>query len=66
MILTSYGRNAMNIEFTEELRTTLKDEGSELQVQSTFVPEQTIMEGYLNRGYGNSYNFDQESRLEHF
>lgn len=56
----------MNIEFTEELRTTLKDEGSELQVQSTFVPEQTIMEGYLNRGYGNSYNFDQESRLEHF
>ncbi|KAG9721669.1 hypothetical protein KCU73_g14183, partial [Aureobasidium melanogenum] len=59
-------RNAMRIEFSEDLETLLNREGSDLQIQRTLVPEQTIMDGYLNRGYGNSYNFDQESRLEHF
>ncbi|KAH0191139.1 phytanoyl-CoA dioxygenase family protein, partial [Aureobasidium melanogenum] len=59
-------RNAMKIEFSEDLETVLDREGSDLQIQRTLVPEQTIMDGYLNRGYGNSYNFDQESRLEHF
>lgn len=56
----------MKIEFSEDLETVLDREGSDLQIQRTLVPEQTIMDGYLNRGYGNSYNFDQESRLEHF
>ncbi|KAH0383854.1 phytanoyl-CoA dioxygenase family protein, partial [Aureobasidium melanogenum] len=59
-------RNAMRIEFSEDLETVLDREGSDLQIQRTLVPEQTITDGYLNRGYGNSYNFDQESRLEHF
>ncbi|KAG9853190.1 hypothetical protein KCU68_g3321, partial [Aureobasidium melanogenum] len=59
-------RNAMRIEFSEDLETVLDREGSDLQIQRTLVSEQTIMDGYLNRGYGNSYNFDQESRLEHF
>ncbi|KAG9962738.1 phytanoyl-CoA dioxygenase family protein, partial [Aureobasidium melanogenum] len=59
-------RNSMRIEFSEDLETVLDREGSDLQIQRTLVSEQTIMDGYLNRGYGNSYNFDQESRPEHF
>lgn len=56
----------MTIEFSKDLETVLDREGSDLRIQQTLVPEQTILNGYLNRGYGNSYNFDQESRLEHF
>jgi ectoine hydroxylase-related dioxygenase (phytanoyl-CoA dioxygenase family) len=58
--------NAMTIEFSEDLAPLLDHEGADLQIQRTFVPEQTILNGYLSRGYGNSYNFDQESRLESF
>lgn len=56
----------MTIEFSKDLEDVLDREGSDLQIQRRLVSEQTIMNGYLNRGYGNSYNFDQESRLEHF
>jgi hypothetical protein len=58
--------NAMTIEFSEDLTLVLDREGADLQIQRTLLPEQTILDGYLNRGYGNSYNFDQESRLESF
>lgn len=56
----------MTVEFAEDLEALLDREGSGLQIQRTLVPEQTILDGYLSRGYGNSYNFDQESRLEGF
>jgi ectoine hydroxylase-related dioxygenase (phytanoyl-CoA dioxygenase family) len=58
--------NAMTIEFSEDLEPILDREEADLQIQRTLVPEQTILDGYLNRGYGNSYNFDQKSRLEGF
>jgi hypothetical protein len=44
----------------------LDHEGADLQIQKTLVTEQTVLDGYLSRGHGNSYNFDQESRLENF
>jgi hypothetical protein len=56
----------MTVEFSEELAPILDREGANLQIQRTLVPEQTILDGYLRRGYGNSYDFDQESRLESF
>lgn len=56
----------MTIEFSEELAPLLDREGADIQIQRTLVPEQTILNEYLSRGYGNSYNFDQESRLESF
>ncbi|THY25961.1 hypothetical protein D6D01_04689 [Aureobasidium pullulans] len=59
-------RNAMKVEFSEDLEAVLDRDGSGLQIQKTLVSEQTILDEYLNRGYGNSYNFDQESRLENF
>ncbi|THW25382.1 hypothetical protein D6D02_06476 [Aureobasidium pullulans] len=59
-------RNTMKVEFSEDLEAVLDRDGSGLQIQKTLVSEQTILDEYLNRGYGNSYNFDQESRLENF
>jgi hypothetical protein len=56
----------MTVEFSEDLAPILNHEGADLQIQKTLVAEQTVLDGYLSRGYGNSYNFDQESRLENF
>jgi hypothetical protein len=56
----------MTIEFSEDLAPILDHEGADLQIQKTLVTEQTVLDGYLSRGYSNSYNFDQESRPENF
>jgi hypothetical protein len=54
----------MTVEFSDDLAPMLDHEGADLQIQKTLVTEQTVLDGYLSRGYGNSYNFDQESRLQ--
>jgi len=53
----------MQVEFAEELRPTLEEYNPVLQIQSAFLPEKDILERYLNRGYGNAYDFDQQDRL---
>ena len=53
----------MQIEFAEELRPILEEYSPVLQIQSKFLPEKDILERYLNRGYGNAYDFDQQDRL---
>jgi hypothetical protein len=53
----------MQVEYSEDLKPTLKTFEDKLQIQSTFFPENEIMNRYLNRGFGNAYNFDQENRL---
>ena len=55
--------NAMQVEFAEELRPILEEYSPVLQIQSKFLPERDILERYLNRGYGNAYDFDQQDRL---
>ncbi len=54
----------MTIEFSEELAQILQKEGSDLRIQAKFVPEKMILNGYLNRGYGNAYDFDQKEPLK--
>ena len=56
-------RNAMQVEYSEYLKPILKTYEEKLQIQSVFFPEHEIVERYLNRGFGNAYNFDQEDRL---
>lgn len=58
--------NAMEVEFSEDLIPTIGKEGSNLQVQAKFVQESAIEDGYLKRGYGNAYDFDQKDSLEGF
>jgi hypothetical protein len=55
--------NTMQVEFAEELRPMLEEYNPVLQIQSAFLPERDILERYLNRGYGNAYDFDQQDRL---
>lgn len=57
-------RNAMQVEFSEDLKPILEREAENLQVQAKFVPEKEIMEGYLNRPFGNFYDFDQKERVD--
>ena len=53
----------MRVEFAEELKPVLEEHGSDLQVQGMFSPENEIVGRYLNRPYGNAYDFDQAERL---
>ncbi|GAB5588011.1 hypothetical protein Unana1_02911 [Umbelopsis nana] len=57
-------RNAMQIEYSDDLKQTLKEYGSDLQIQAIFKTEEEIVKGYLNRPFGNAYDFDQKDRLE--
>ena len=54
----------MQIELSEDLRPALEQFAADLQIQGRFVPEQDILGGYLKRGFGNAYDFDQQDRLE--
>lgn len=59
-----YHSNAMKIEVSEDLIPALEKEGGDLKIQAKFVPEKVVVDGYLNRGYGNAYNFDQQDPVE--
>jgi hypothetical protein len=72
MDFRSFDRNATDdnpykqcnaVEFAEELRPILEEYSPVLQIQSRLLPEKDILERYLNRGYGNAYDFDQQDRL---
>jgi hypothetical protein len=57
-------RNAMHIEYSKELEQTLKEHGSGLQIQAEFKQEEEILNRYLNRPFGNPYDFDQQERVD--
>jgi hypothetical protein len=54
----------MQVEFSKDLESLLAQYEHELQIQGTFIEEEAIMERYLNRGYGNAYDFNQIDRQE--
>lgn len=53
----------MQVEFSEQLKSMLERHDDNLEIQRKLIPEQKIMEQYLHRGFGNSYNFDQQDRI---
>lgn len=53
----------MQVEFSEDLKPTLKKYENDIQIQGTYLPDKEIMERYLKRGFGNAYDFDQQDRL---
>lgn len=62
--LTCTSRNAMQVEFAKDLMPTLRDEGSDLQIQAKFMSEREVLDAYLKRGFGNAYDFDQGDKIE--
>lgn len=57
-------RNAMKVEFADNLRGAVDDVSNELTVQASFIPEEEYCQRYLNRPFGNAYKFDQEELIE--
>ncbi|KAJ7982777.1 phytanoyl-CoA dioxygenase family protein [Mycena polygramma] len=57
-------RNPMFVEFSDELSPLLSRERTGLQVQGTFIPADEVEKRYLNRPYGNAYNFSQDQPVE--
>lgn len=58
-------RNRMRLEFGDDIKPILeakdRDGTLELEVPVDWVDAQKVQENYLGRGYGNSYDFDQEA-----
>lgn len=52
----------MEVELAEELAGPFAESG--LQVAAKYVSEEEALKGYLNRPYGNAYDFDQKDKIE--
>lgn len=52
----------MEIKFSEDLRPQLASHHG-LQIQGRYMPEQEILDTYLQGAYGNAYDFDQKDKL---
>jgi hypothetical protein len=51
-------RNSMRLEFGESVRGVVEGETG-LEIPVDWVGEEEVMGRYLNRGFGNSYDFGQ-------
>ncbi|KAL1849303.1 hypothetical protein Plec18170_007595 [Paecilomyces lecythidis] len=51
-------RNSMRLEFSEDIRSLIEEE-SKLEVTVDWVSREKALSSYLNRGFGNSYDFNQ-------
>jgi hypothetical protein len=54
----------MEVEFANELAERLKPENTGVQVAATYVSEEELLRNYLNRPYGNAYDFSQTDKIE--
>jgi hypothetical protein len=53
----------MKVEFAEELTERLSPEKTGLQIAATYVSSESLLKSYLNRPYGNAYDFDQIEKI---
>lgn len=54
----------MHVEFAEELADRLTAEKTGLHIAATYVTNEQLLRNYLNRPYGNAYDFNQSERIE--
>jgi hypothetical protein len=54
----------MHVEFAEELQEKLTLERTGLQIAAKYVSSGDVLGGYMNRSFGNDYDFDQVDRVE--
>jgi hypothetical protein len=54
----------MEVEFAEELADQLSYEKTGLQIAATYVSSERLLKNYLNRPYGNAYDFDQIDKVD--
>jgi non-homologous end joining protein Ku len=54
----------MTVEFSGDLREELTLENTGLHIPATFVTSEELEKIYLDRPYGNAYDFNQVDRIE--
>ncbi|KAJ4984948.1 phytanoyl-CoA dioxygenase [Stagonosporopsis vannaccii] len=57
-------RNHMVVEFSEDLKDQLHPEQTGLEVAASYVTKEQLLKNYLNRSFGNAYDFDQSDKIE--
>lgn len=53
----------MQVEVAHDLRDRLTPERTGLQIAATYGPSEQLLANYLNRPYGNAYDFDQIDKV---
>jgi hypothetical protein len=56
----------MEVEISRSLKDDISFAKTGLQIQARLFPENEILERYMNRPYGNAYDFDQVDRVTGF
>lgn len=54
----------MEVEFADGLKERLTKQRTGLDIAATFATDDKVLRNYLNRPYGNAYDFDQVDRIE--
>jgi hypothetical protein len=54
----------MQVEFAKELAERLSPEKTGLEIAAQYVSSEQLLKNYLNRPYGNDYDFDQSDKIE--
>jgi hypothetical protein len=54
----------MNVEVAEELKGQLDVGRTGLDVAAIYVTHEQLLQNYLNRSYGNAYDFNQTDKVE--
>ncbi|KAF2793199.1 phytanoyl-CoA dioxygenase family protein [Melanomma pulvis-pyrius CBS 109.77] len=57
-------RNQMTVEFSSTLKDRLATEKTGLDIAAIFAEEEEVRKNYLNRPYGNAYDFNQIDRID--
>lgn len=52
-------RNPMRLEFADDLKDIFESQ-TQLEIPADWVTEAEALQNYLERGYGNNYDFNQE------
>jgi hypothetical protein len=54
----------MQVEVAHDLRDRLTPERTGLQIAATYASSDLLLTNYLNRPYGNAYDFDQIDKVD--
>lgn len=54
----------MYVEFADGLKDRLSLDKTGLNIAATYVSDDELLKNYLNRPYGNAYDFNQIDRVE--
>jgi hypothetical protein len=54
----------MTVEVAEDLREDFNPKKTGLPIAATYVPSDELLKNYLDRPYGNAYDFDQVEKID--